>query len=143
MRTGAKRKKLPSQLRVTLAVNLVRLLDHHFPESTNKNKTLSKLAKTSLSTVQRIIAAADPDEINKSVGATIDKIDAFAEVFDVSPYQLLVPELDPRNPQVLREPTETEKNLYAKLRVAEDMIAAYEKSVTRAPKRGPKEPGGR
>lgn len=47
--------------------------------------------------------------------AQIDTLEALAEAFGVEPYQLLVPGLNPRNPQVLRSLSPAEENLYRAL----------------------------
>lgn len=79
-------------------------MHRHFSMSSNKPKALAISAKVSLSTVQRIIAA--------EVGASLDNIEAIAGVFDVSTYQLLVPNLNIDNPQVIKGATKDEERLY-------------------------------
>ena len=39
-----------------------------------------------------------------------------AKVFDVLPWQLLIPGLDPQNPQVLRSMNPAEEALYSRMR---------------------------
>lgn len=64
----------------------------------------AKAAGVSLSTVQRIL--------KEESGATLDNIEALAAAFDLSAYQLLIPELSPANPQLVAEATAAEKRLY-------------------------------
>jgi AraC-like DNA-binding protein len=91
-------------MREVLADNLRRLMDHHYRESTNRPKTLAKDAGVSLSTVQRILA--------RETGATLDNIESLAGVFHLSAYQILVPMLDAKNPQLIKGATVDEQRLY-------------------------------
>jgi len=101
-------------------------MDHHFAQVSNRPLALAKAAEMSLSSVQRILAADDASQADKSVAPTVDKLEDMATAFEIAPYQLLIPGLDPRNPQVLRELTETEKLLYKRLMRAEEKLALYE-----------------
>lgn len=49
---------------------------------------------------------------------TMDTLQRLAEGYGVEPYQLLIPDLDPRNPQVLRALSQAELNLYRALEEA-------------------------
>ena len=51
-------------------------------------------------------------------GITMSTLQRIAEGYDVQPYQLLVPGLDPKNPQVLRALSQAELNLYKALEEA-------------------------
>lgn len=48
-------------------------------------------------------------------GITMSTLQRIAEGYDVEPYQLLVPGLDVKNPQVLRVLSQTEERLYKAL----------------------------
>jgi hypothetical protein len=61
-------------------------------------------------TVGRILAAKHK--------AQLDTVEVLAEVFGVEPYQLLVPGLDAKNPQVLRSLSPAEERLYKALEEA-------------------------
>ncbi len=104
MKRHPKTPKLPGFMRSVLAHNVEELMHRHFSMSSNKPKALAAQAKVSLSTVQRIIAA--------EVGASLDNIEAIASVFEVSTYQLLVPNLNIENPQVIKGATKDEERLY-------------------------------
>ncbi len=97
-------------MRSVVGRNLVRLMKHHYPDSPNRPKALSKDAGVSLSTVQRVI--------DGETGATIDLIEALAGAFDLSVYQLLIPELDVGNPQVVSGAMAAEKSLYRRYQQA-------------------------
>lgn len=60
--------------------------------------------------VSRVLKAANAPQA--------DTIEAIARAFDLEPYQLLVPGLDPRNPQVLRMLSPSEERLYQALEAA-------------------------
>ena len=49
---------------------------------------------------------------------TMTTLERIAAAYDLAPYQLLVPGLDPRNPQVLRQLSPAEAKLYAALEEA-------------------------
>lgn len=91
-------------MRSVLAENVELLMNRHFQLKSNKPKSLAEEAKVSLSTVQRIIAA--------EVGASLDNIEAIAGAFGLSAYQLLIPNLNIENPQVIKGATKDEERLY-------------------------------
>jgi transcriptional regulator with XRE-family HTH domain len=66
--------------------------------------TKGKLDQT---TIGRVLAAKHRVQI--------DTLQALAEAFDVEPYQLLIPGLNARNPQVLRSLSPAEERLYKAL----------------------------
>lgn len=88
-----------------MAQNVEQLMFKHYALVSNKPKSLAGDAKVSLSTVQRVIAA--------EVGASLDNIEAIAGVFGLSAYQLLVPNLNIENPQVIKGATKDEERLYS------------------------------
>lgn len=111
---GPKRRKVPGFYRSILAVNVRALMELHYASESNKPKKLAKEADVSLSTVQRILA--------KETGATLDNIEAIAGVFDLTVYQLLVPELNIKNPQIIKGATKAEERMYRSWK-AEDINA--------------------
>lgn len=104
MKTGPKKRKVPGFMREVLALNITNLMQQHYRDSPNKPLKLAKEAGVSLSTVQRLI--------NKETGATLDNIEAIAAAFQLSAYQLLLPALEAKNPQVVRGATKDEERLY-------------------------------
>jgi len=91
-------------MRNVLSENVNALMRLHFKESANRPLALAKAARLSLSTVQRMLSG--------ETGATLDNINAVAEVLDVAVYQLLVPYLDPVNPQVIKGASPAEQRIY-------------------------------
>jgi transcriptional regulator with XRE-family HTH domain len=88
---------------------------------------LSKRSKVSKGTIDRITTAGT------SVG--VDVVAKLAKAFDLEPWQLLVPGLDPKNHPVLRHPTDAEKKLYAKLTSVMEELAAYQADGPPAPQK--------
>lgn len=78
-----RKRKQAGELREVLAQNINRLMDQRYKESSNRPLALAKDAGVSLSTVQRIIS--------REAGASIDTVEAFATVFGLPAFQILVP----------------------------------------------------
>jgi len=78
-----RKRKQPGEMREVLAQNINRLMESRYRESTNRPMALAKDARVSLSSVQRTLS--------RETGATIDTVEAFAKVFRLPPFQLLVP----------------------------------------------------
>jgi hypothetical protein len=70
-------------MREVLAQNINRLMEQRYQSSSNRPLALSKDAGVSLSSVQRTLS--------RETGASIDTVEAFARVFGLSAYQLLMP----------------------------------------------------
>lgn len=103
----AKTPKAPGFMREILAMNVSKMLAHHYralPNVTARQRALAKDSGISFSTVQRIMA--------KETGATIENIENIAGAFHLSAYQLLVPALDAENPQIIKGATAAEQNFY-------------------------------
>lgn len=123
MKGQAKKRKFVGVMRQAVAQNVRRLIDHHYEESRNKPKALAEATGLTLSSVQRVLAA--------DVGASIDTIEAIANVFDLAVYQLVLPNLDVENPQVVAGASSAERALYLRLRNA--MAAGRVSPKARAP----------
>jgi len=79
-------------------------------------KGFATFCKVGVGTIQRIEAQ------QTSVGIAI--LDKIAHKFDLAPWQLLVPGLDPDNPPALQPVSQKERALYDKLMGAAKLIAA-------------------
>ena len=112
----AKRPKIPGYMRTILAINTKNLLDYHFSESSNKPLALAEKSGLSLSSIQRVL--------NVNVGSSIDSIESIAEAFDISVYQLLLPNLDVENPQVVTGASASERQLYKRFQRNERLVKA-------------------
>jgi transcriptional regulator with XRE-family HTH domain len=124
MKGRKKTPKVPGFMRTILAANLKKLLERDYRDNPNKPKALAADAGVSLSTVQRIV--------NAEVGASLDNIESIAAVFDLSPYQILVPNLEVKNPQVIKGATKEEELAYRrfqKARVSAEGVTGSPKPV--------------
>jgi DNA-binding Xre family transcriptional regulator len=109
---------MPVSLQETLGKNLAALM-RRTPALSSPKKLAARIG-TSKSTVERIREGA--------VACQLDTLQAIAKAFELQPWQLLVPGLDPSNAPMLRHEDERLKALYASLRVASERIAEYEKT---------------
>lgn len=105
-----KRRKVAGFMREVVAQNVRALIAHHYKDADNKPKRLAEDARISLSSAQRVLSA--------EVGASIDTLEAIANVFEISVYQLVLPNLDVDNPQVVSGASSAERSLYAAFRRA-------------------------
>jgi transcriptional regulator with XRE-family HTH domain len=107
--TTTRRRKTPGFMRSVLAKNLKALIDHHYcdiEKPTNRYIKLAKKTGMSVSSIQRFV--------NAQQGASIDTIETLAYAFDLSPYHLLLPNLEVENPQVVAGAMAGERAMYMK-----------------------------
>jgi transcriptional regulator with XRE-family HTH domain len=98
-----------------LSANLQRLMDEAKPPITQM--AVSKVSGIPQRTISRIKRG--------EVSPTLNSIDGLAKAFGLLPWQLLVPEMDPRNPPLLRAASQEEKELYDRLLAAAEQLAKY------------------
>ena len=98
-----------------LSANLNRLMDEPDPPITQV--AVSKVSGLPQRTISRIKRG--------EVSPQLDSIDALARAFGLSPWQLLVPGLDPRNPPLLRSASPEEKALYDRILAAAQELSKY------------------
>jgi hypothetical protein len=108
MEKGPKKRKLAGFARQIVAQNVRSLVDHRYALVPNKARKLAEEAQISLSSAQRVLAA--------DVGASIDTLESIADAFEISVYQLVLPNLDVNNPQVVTGATGVERRMYAAFR---------------------------
>ena len=107
MRGQKKTPKVPGFMRVVVAANVARLLDHHYSHiasKTGRQLALAKDTKLGLGTIQRVMG--------REVGASLDNLEAIANALQISLYQLMLPSLDAKNPQLVKGATKEEERLY-------------------------------
>lgn len=105
-------------MKQVLAGNLKRLMEHRYG---GENQTaLAKESKVSQATVGRIM--------RKEVAAGVVNIAKLARAFHLAPWQLVVPDLDPTSPPVLRKLNAAEEELYRKIASAAAELANLEKT---------------
>lgn len=103
----------PGVMRNVLGQNVMALMSRHYrdlPNDTARTKALSAAAGIGHETVRRAITG--------HVSLTLDNIERLALALDVSVYQLLLPNLDADNPQVVNGATAEERLLYVNLKRA-------------------------
>ena len=92
--------------RTVLAKNLKALMAHHETNQTG----LGKRSGLAQSTVGRILKEAH--------AADVDTLEAVGKALGVTPWQLMVPGLDPANPPVLQNASPEEREFYERLKQA-------------------------
>lgn len=96
----------PRATRDVLAENLNTLM-RAYP-SLESNPKLSRRAKLGVGTIARVR--------NSDAAVNLDTLDKLAGCFDLQPWQMLVPDLDPKSPPVLRSLSAAESDLFERLR---------------------------
>lgn len=108
-----RRRKTPSLLRGVIARNVAARARQVFPVSKNLPLEVRNASGTgsadrlTLSHVKRIFRA--------ETSVSLEQLEGLAKALDLAAYQLLLPELDARNPQVVRGATHAEVDLYRKI----------------------------
>lgn len=113
MKRKAKTPKAPGFTRAIVAANLTALLNHHYkqhPNVTLRQKALEHDSGVRSSTIQRLM--------KEEVGANLETLELLAAPFNLSVYQLLAPNLDVGNPQMIKGALKEEQRLYANFRKA-------------------------
>lgn len=114
-----RRKKIPSLLRGVIAKNAnarARVLwpaSKNLPQSIRDASGVADAEKLILSHVKRILKS--------EAGLSVEQIDMLAAALDLAPYQLLLPDLDPLNPQLVKGATAAEQALYKQ--IAQEAVA--------------------
>lgn len=96
-----------------LAENLDRLMNSRPPRPSQK--AVAQKAGIDQKTVSRILS--------KSVSTSISAVEALARIWELKPWQMLFPDLDPKAPPVVPRTT-AERRLYAQVRDAALEFAA-------------------
>jgi transcriptional regulator with XRE-family HTH domain len=99
-------KQPDTALRSVVGANIARLMESR--PTLNSNPKLSAKSGVGIATISRII--------NGETAATLDTLSMLAQAFKVTPWQLLVPNLDATNPQILQSISPKEAELYKRLR---------------------------
>ena len=97
------------ELRATrdvLAENLNHLMSAY--PSLDSNPKLARRSKLGVGTIARVR--------NSDAAVNLDTLDKLAGCFDLHPWQMLVPNLDPKSPPVLRSMSQAESDLFDRLR---------------------------
>ena len=103
-----KSPKVPGPLRRVVAANVSLMIQVEFRASPNKPKALAMLAGVSRSTIERIMAGG--------VGADLETLEKVAAGLNLIPYQLFIPNLDVKSPQVAKGAMPGEHKAYRGVR---------------------------
>jgi transcriptional regulator with XRE-family HTH domain len=107
------RKEPASATAKVLAENLASLMAAH--TDLGSNPKLGTKAKLGTGTIARLRTA--------EVNANLETLEALASAFDVQPWELLVPGLDPKNRPTLKQISEREHQLYERWKqVAKEFV---------------------
>jgi transcriptional regulator with XRE-family HTH domain len=108
-----RRRKSPSPMRETVARNvllrarIIFPLSKNLPQSIKERSADSNQDRLTLSHIKRILKSES--------SVSLEQLDKLAKALEISQYQLLIPDLDPRNPQVVKGATLDEQSLYRKI----------------------------
>lgn len=111
MKGEKKTPKVPGFQRVVVGANVGRLLDYHYrhlPNVTQRQRQLAKDSGVGFGTIQRIM--------KQKVGASLDNLESIANAMQIQMYQLMLPSLDVKNPQVVKGASHAEELLYRRWR---------------------------
>lgn len=107
MKRAAKQPKKPGFMRSVVAENVRALLAHHYPQIstiTARQKKAEEEKRIPFTTLQRVCNAAN--------GGNLETLEEIAVAFDLSLYQLVLPDLDVKNPQVVAGASKAEQAAY-------------------------------
>lgn len=114
-----RKRKIASKLRVVIASNVRNLARKLFKDHPNLPVAIKEASGNafSKSTAQRIMEG--------KVGTSLEQLDALGKALEVAPYQLLITDLDPDNPQVAKGATADEQVLYKRIarEAAEEVLS--------------------
>lgn len=114
-------KTMKKDVATILAENLNRLMDSRPPRPSQK--AIAQRAGLDQKTVSRIL--------NMSVATSVSAVQGLAAIWELEPWQLLFPDLDPKNPPVVSM-SQSERDAYelirtAALKIAAEPLPKYEK----------------
>ena len=121
MSSHARQPKAPSPLTELFRANLEKLMKaDRTLNSQPKVAAASKVAQTS---VGRILRGEQ--------SPTLDMVQALATAFDLEPWQMLVPDLEPGNPPITKQIDDRQRELWQQFRLAAQQLAVYERGRPR------------
>lgn len=114
-----RRMNSPRNIRKVIAANLRALMQSHVDLNTQMKIQERTNKRVSQRTVGRILEG--------SVSVTVDNLADLAHIFGLQPWQMLLPNLDPTNPQIVPALTPAEQKMYASIQAA---VEAFQASNT-------------
>jgi hypothetical protein len=108
-----RRRKNPSPMRETIARNVLLRARIIFPLSKNLPQSIRE--RSADSDQDRLVLSHIKRILKSETSVSLEQIDKLARALDLTSYQLLIPDLDPKNPQVVKGATADEQSLYRKI----------------------------
>lgn len=112
----ARQPKAPSQLTELFRANLEKLMKAD--RDLNSQPKVAAASKVAQSSVGRILRGEQ--------SPTLDMVHALAAAFDLEPWQMLVPDLEPGNPPITKQIDDRQRELWQQFKVAAQKLASYE-----------------
>lgn len=124
---GPKRNVSASPYAQVLSENLLSLFAYHKEHPPKDGPVLS--ASPALAAKTKMSTATINRAIRCESSATLDTLTAIATAYDLAPWQLLIPKMDPKNPPVIAGLTAEERAFYRKIAQAAREYAAEAKQA--------------
>lgn len=105
-----RRQKVASELRRTIAKNVVLRADYLYGEKTNIPQEIVDASHSTKS--ERLAKSLVQNIMEAKTGTSVDNLEKLASALHLLPYQLLLPNLDERNPQVAKGALPGEERAY-------------------------------
>lgn len=121
-----RRKKVPSPLRKVIAANVEKRAKKLFPGSKNLPMAIRNASAEAIS--ERMTKSHVQHILEGVSGISLEQLDMLAKALDLLPYQLLIQDLDPENPQIAKGATVDERELYK--RIAKETKDAVKEALT-------------
>ena len=104
-----------SQLTALFVKNLAALM--RADGALSSQNGLASASKVPQSTIGRLLRGEQ--------SPTLDMVERLARAFDLEPWQMLVPELEPSNPPITKQIDDVQRQLFAKFKQAAEDLATY------------------
>jgi transcriptional regulator with XRE-family HTH domain len=111
----ARQRSAPSPLTTLFRDNLERLMAAH--KDLNSQSALARQSKVGQTSIGRILA--------QEQSPTLDLVYKLARTFDLEPWQMLIEDLDPRDPPITKSIDERQRALFDRFRKAAQDLAHY------------------
>lgn len=112
---GPRVPKVAGLCRTIVSANVLALLAHKYPSLTTITRRQKQFEEDGLgafTTIQRVCS--------KTGGVNLETLEQIAAGFDLSAYQLLIPSLDPKNPQIVKGATQAEQRIWKAIERSRD-----------------------
>jgi hypothetical protein len=115
-----RRKKVPSPLRTVIARNVELRAEVQFPDA--KNRVTAIRDKSHPAEREKLTRSNIQDILKARTSASLEQLDKLARALDLLPYQLLLANMDPQNPQVAKGAVPGEDQVYGIKQAVTDAV---------------------